>query len=144
MDQPRLLRKLLIAFRTACEVERGLMEQLRPPRKLLVGCHAVVVLTGALGVALVWILWTAASRITIDPDAFNGAIHTSIVETLKDGPPDQKIQLIHALRDAGPAAVDYVPELTAALRDEEPDVRTAAEEALKKIDPAAAALAGIN
>jgi hypothetical protein len=122
--------------------------QPRPQHKLLIGCLAAaafaVVLTGVLGVALIWFLWTAASRITIDPVAVNDIVKQSIVMTLKDGTPQQKLDMLHALRDAGPAAKDYVPELTAALDDDDPAVRTAAAEAIKKIDPDAAVKAGIN
>ncbi len=50
---------------------------------------------------------------------------------------------IRALEGIGPAAKDAVPALRQALQDDNPGVRSLARSALKKIDPAAAAKAGV-
>src|SRR5262249_7292742 len=49
-----------------------------------------------------------------------------------------------ALGQFGPEAQDAVPALLERLRDSEPSVRKAAGQSLKRIDPAAAARAGVR
>jgi hypothetical protein len=124
------------------------MDQPQTARNVLLGCLAAaaasVLLTCGLGLAVVWLLWNAASHITIDPAAVDDAVKTGIAVTFKDGTPEQKLDLIHGLRDLGAAAKPYAPELTAALADDNADVRAAAAEALNAIDPDAAKKAGVR
>jgi hypothetical protein len=124
------------------------MDQPRTARTVLIGCLAAaaasVLLTCGLGLATAWLLRAVASHVTIDPAAVEDAVKTGIAATLKDGTPEQKLDLIHGLRDLGAAARSYVPELIAALDDDDADVRAAAAEALRAIDPDAADKAGVK
>jgi HEAT repeats len=105
---------------------------------VLVSAALVFLLVGALGVALWAFVWNAISRIEIDPAAVTTAVKTAVVTILKDGEPEQKLEMIRTLRDMGTDAREFVPALTAAHGDGDARVRAAAAEALRKIDPAAA------
>ncbi|HEY1376532.1 MAG TPA: hypothetical protein VGF55_07045 [Gemmataceae bacterium] len=124
------------------------MDQPQTARNVLIGVLAAaaasVLVTCGLGLAMVWLLWNAVSHITIDPAAVNDAVKTGIAGTLKDGTPEQKLDLIHGLRDLGAAAKPYATELTTALADDNAAVRAAAAEALKAIDPPATEKAGVK
>jgi HEAT repeat protein len=52
--------------------------------------------------------------------------------------------MIRVLRDMGADGKEFVPQLVALLGDGDPRVRAAAAEALKTIDPDAAAKAGVK
>lgn len=118
---------------------------------VLVVIASFVALGGTLmvgGALLVWHLFgrieNAVSRIEIDPQALAATMKQAVVVTLKDGSTDQRLQIIHTLRDMGADAKEFVPNLLAILNDADPQIRAAAEEALKKIDPDAAAKAGVK
>jgi HEAT repeat protein len=68
----------------------------------------------------------------------------ALVVALKDGPPEQRLEMIRVLRDMGADAKEFAPQLAALLGDVDPRVRAAAAEALKTIDPDAAAKAGVK
>jgi HEAT repeat protein len=120
----------------------------RLARKLGVGCFAVtacvVAAVGAAALVLVLLLWNAISRIDVNPQAFAAAMKEALVVALKDGPPEQRLEMIRVLRDMGADAKEFAPQLAALLGDVDPRVRAAAAEALKTIDPDAAAKAGVK
>jgi hypothetical protein len=124
------------------------MNRSQPERVILIGCLAastyVFVLFTALAVGLVLLFVNVVSHIQIDPAAVDDLVKSSIVATLKDGQPDQKVDLLNSLRGLGKDATRFVPEITDALNDNDARVRAAATEALKAIDPAAAGKAGIK
>jgi HEAT repeat protein len=68
----------------------------------------------------------------------------ALVEALKDEDVDVRRGAAYGLGTFGEQAKDAVPPLVASLRDREPAVRKAAGIALKQIDPAAAAKAGVR
>src|SRR4051812_204680 len=98
-------------------------------RNVVLGLAAVaailVALAGAIGLAVALFLGNVVSHIQIDPKAVQTAVNEAIVVTLKDGSPDQRLQMIHTLRDAGADAKQFVPQLTALLADPDPQIRDA-------------------
>jgi hypothetical protein len=111
-------------------------------RKLGVAAIILLVLTilvaGASVIALVLLIRNAANRVRLEGDAVSRAVHEAVAQTLKEGTPEQKLEMIRALREIGPNAREFTLALTAALHDADARVRTAAGEALQQIDPAAA------
>jgi hypothetical protein len=111
---------------------------------VLVGAALVFLLAGVLAAALWAFVWNALSRLEIDPAAVTEAVKTAVVSTLKDGDPEQKLEMIRTLRDLGADAREFVPALTAAHGEGDARVREAAAEALRRIDPAAAEKAAVK
>jgi|SRR5262245_24199989 len=72
-------------------------------------------------------------------------VKEAMVFSLEQGAPEQKLEVIRVLGDAGADAREYSPSLLkAALADVDPRVREAAAAALKKVDPHAAAQFGVD
>jgi HEAT repeat protein len=71
------------------------------------------------------------------------AIPALVAALTQDEGPAGRLWAVRALARIGPAARAAVPALTASLRDGDRDVRRAAAEALREIDPRAAARAGV-
>lgn len=115
-------------------------------RTILFSCLAAALIAGVftcgLGVVGVAVIMSALSHIDVDPVAVNEWVNAGIVAMLKDGTPDQKVQLLHQLRDSGPAAEPFIPAMVECLADDDPAVRHAAAEALLVVDPFAAEQAG--
>jgi HEAT repeat protein len=88
-------------------------------------------------------IW-ALGRIHAEPELAVPALMDSLGETLSDT--DVRVRLFSttALGQYGPDARPAVPLLTNLLQDPNPNVRLEATNALKLIDPAAAAQAGIK
>lgn len=85
-----------------------------------------------LAITAVLLVKQVASRIVIDPEAFGKAIQEWMVVTLKEGPREQKLELIAALGTTGPGeAAAYVPLLSIAAEDKDPGVREAARVAFE-------------
>jgi HEAT repeat protein len=74
----------------------------------------------------------AAALGEIGPPA-KGAVSALVTALKKDVDEEVRRNAATALGDIGPAAKDAVPALTEALKDEDEDVRSSAEESLKKI-----------
>jgi HEAT repeat protein len=111
------------------------MGRFRTARWVGLGCAVLAALFLALSVGLVVTVANAVSRITIDPVAWRQAVREWLVTALRDGTPDQRLQVIRALGDMGADAREFIPELVDALDDDDRRIRDAAAEALEKIDP---------
>ena len=74
----------------------------------------------------------------------SSSVVPALASALKDPDTYVRRDAARALGHFGESAVEAVPALLGAVRDKEPSVRKAATAALKKIDPAAAARAGIR
>jgi hypothetical protein len=86
-----------------------------------------------LAITAVLLVKQVASRIVID-DSFGQAIYEEMVVMLREGPREQKLELIAALGTAGPGeAASYVPPLNIAAEDKDPGVREAAKVAYEHI-----------
>ncbi len=103
-------------------------------RIVLAFAALLLVFAGAMSVALVAFAQRAISHIDVDPAAFAVAWKNVLVSTLKDGKPEEKLEVMRLLRDMGADAQEFVPALTAALGDDDARVRAAAAEVLRKID----------
>ena len=110
-------------------------------RKVCLSVLAVAViiffLSCTVGVSLVISAWSALARIQVDPEALSKAVKDGVMITLKDGLPEQKLEMIRTLREMGAGAREFIPALSAAAADDDPRVRTAAAEAAKQIESAA-------
>jgi HEAT repeat protein len=86
----------------------------------------------------------ALGRIRAEPERVVPALMKSLSESLSDA--DVRIRAFStgALGQYGPDAGSAVPLLTNLLQDPNPNVRLEATNALKRIDPAAVAQAGIE
>jgi len=92
-------------------------------------------LTAALGDADKYVrLYAAQGLAGCGPEA-KGATKPLIDAVAREKDPDVRSQEIRALRYIGPAAIEALPVLTEALKDPNPQVRTQAEKAIKKIRP---------
>jgi hypothetical protein len=97
-------------------------------RVLGVGFLLATISCVGLAITAVLLVKQVASRIVIDPEAFGQVIREGIVVSLRDGPREQKLELIEALGTAGPGeAAAYVPLLSIAAEDKDPGVREAAK-----------------
>jgi hypothetical protein len=103
-------------------------------RWLGVGFLLGLISLAGLAITAVALVKQVASRIVIDPEAFGEAIREGIVMTLRDGPRDQKLEMIAALGTASPVdAAAYIPLLSIAAEDKDPGVREAARVAFDKM-----------
>lgn len=117
----------------------------RLARRLAAVCTLLAVLALTLTLALGCKIVDAISRfhLQIDPGTVHEWMTQAMAVTLQQGAPEQKLEVIRVLGDAGADARELSPSLLmAALADEDPRVREAAAAALKKVDPDAAAQFG--
>jgi HEAT repeat protein len=122
------------------------MARSRLPRRLAAVFCLLTLIAIVLTVALGFKIADAISRFQalITPETVSQWMHEAIVVTLEQGAPEQKLEVIRVLGDAGADAREYSPALlTAALKDGDPRVREAAAAALKKVDPDAAVQFGL-
>jgi hypothetical protein len=117
----------------------------RLPHRLAAAFAVLALIAFALTVALGFKIADAIShfRMQIDPATVTQWVTDAMKITLESGAPEQKLEVIRILGDAGADSRELSPSLlTAALADEDPRVREAAAAALKKVDPDAAAQFG--
>ena len=120
------------------------MNRSRLPHRLAAACALLAVIAVALTIALGFKIVDAISR-GFDPAAVNQWVTQAVTVTLQQGAPEQKLEVIRVLADAGADAREFSPSLLqAALADDDPKVREAAAAALKKVDPDAAAQFGLE
>jgi len=121
------------------------MAQSRLPHRLATAFAILALIAFALTVALGFKIADAISgfQSQIDPGTVREWVSQAMTIALQQGAPEQKLDVIRVLSDAGADAREFSPSLlTAALDDEDPRVREAAAAALKKVDPDAAAQFG--
>ena len=97
------------------------------------------ILVTSLMAGAAWFVCRAVSRIHIefDPQAVSQFMSYIVTESLRQGEPESRLQMINYLGEAGSDAKDFVPVLTGVYEneDEDPAIRAAVAEALKKINP---------
>lgn len=123
------------------------MDQSRLARRVAIGLALMALIALALTVNLGFKIAGAISRFQaqIDPEAVGQWVKEAMVLSLEQGAPEQKLEILRVLGDIGADGREYSPALLkAALADDDPRVREAAAEALKKVDPDAAAQFGID
>jgi predicted negative regulator of RcsB-dependent stress response len=76
-------------------------------------------------------------RINVDDADVQKAVRYAVVHTLEEGEREQKLQMIDELAKLGPDATMFVADLLAAANGDDPQVRDAAIDAVRVIDPAA-------
>jgi hypothetical protein len=106
-------------------------------RFLVIGSLISTVSLACLAISAVAFVKQAISRIEIDPVAFGKAMQEAVLMTLRDGPKEQKLQLISSFETASPAA-PYIPLLAEATKDTDPEVSQAASKAIERINAAGA------
>ncbi len=102
--------------------------------------RAVLIVAGLLIVASVIAasiyVREAISRIEIEPKALAAFLSDAVVSTLREGEPEQKLEVIESLKELAAAdAAPFVPALTDATKDDDPRVRQAAIKVLGRIAP---------
>jgi hypothetical protein len=108
-------------------------------------CAVLLLSAFAVTVAVGFKIADAISRIQVDPASVADWIKQATTHTLEQGAPEQKLEIIRVLGEAGAEAREYSQSLVnAALADNDPRVREAAAAALKKVDPDAAVQFGID
>jgi hypothetical protein len=122
------MKPFLWVGRFLCQATRVISAGLTVAALVLV----VVAITAAVCV------WEAASRFHIDPKALSDAMRDAVIVTIREGSPEQKRETIAALEQIKAAdAAPFVPVLTDATRDKDPQVRQVAKKALDRIAPPA-------
>lgn len=102
-------------------------------RSLGIGIFVTTVTLGCLTVAAISFLKQAASRID---DAPAKAIRDAMMNTLHEGTPERKLELIATLDSASPAAAaPYLPMLREVAKDPNPEVSQAARKTLSRVAP---------
>lgn len=121
------------------------MHHLRLARRLGVICAVLLLSAFAVTAALGFKIADAVSRIQIDPASVGEWVKQATTLALEQGAPEQKLEVIRVLGEAGADAREYSQSLVkAAIADDDPRVREAAAEALKKVDPDTAVQFGID
>lgn len=113
------------------------------PARLWKRILLLLVLCGLAGLAAVIAMAFAGTLLAVQAiteipdDVLADAVRQSVEVTLRDGSRQQRLELLADLRDAGPDAKLFVPVLLNSADDPDPEVRRAATEALRQIDPGA-------
>src|SRR4051794_37428641 len=96
-------------------------------RAICAGLVVVALLLVASAVAVTSFVRQAATRIEVDPKALSDAVRDAVIVTIREGSLEQKLETMRSLEQVGAAdAAPFVPALTDATTDEEPQVRQAA------------------
>lgn len=96
---------------------------------------AVLLLVVSAIIATVYVR-QAVTRIHIDPKALSDVMRDAVIVTIREGSPEQKRETIAALEQVRAAdAAPFVPALTDATKDKDPQVRQVAKKALDRIAP---------
>ena len=108
-------------------------------RVLGIAFAGFVVLCSLLVILISFVAWRVIERtqFDIDPAAVQKAVRYMVVATLKDGERGQKLQSIDELAKIGTDAKPFVTGLMEAASDDDAEVRKAAIDALRVIDPSA-------
>ncbi|GAC1451919.1 MAG: hypothetical protein NVSMB9_36920 [Isosphaeraceae bacterium] len=93
-----------------------------------------VLLMVVLSIVAAVIVREAVSRIHVDPVELREMMSAGVIEVLRKGSPEEKLETIPILETLAAAdAVPFVPALTEASKDENLKVRRAAIKALERI-----------
>src|SRR5262245_45273169 len=99
------------------------MNRSRLARRIAIGCGVLALLAFAFVVFLGFQIAAALSqfRMQIKPGDVAEWVRQATVITLEQGAPEQKLEVVRVLGEAGAAAREYSPALLkAALADEDP------------------------
>ena len=108
-------------------------------RVLGIAFAGFLVLCSLLVILISFVVWRVIERTHFDiaPATVQKAVRYMVVATLKDGEREQKLQTIDELAKIGPDAKPFVTGLMEAASDDDAEVRGAAINALRVIDPSA-------
>ncbi len=78
----------------------------------------------------------AITHVQVGRKALAALLRDAVISTLREGEPEQKLEVIESLKELGAAdAAPFVLALTDATKDDDPRVRQAATKALDRIKP---------
>lgn len=95
----------------------------------------LVVSLSAVAIGGFFLLRSAATHVTVDPQAVSDLARKAVVITLRDGMTDQRVDLLERLAAMGPNARIFLPSIQQCADGLNPLVSTAACDALISIAP---------